>query len=193
MEVRDALYIIFGYLLGSILFARLGGLIFKRQTLWRKVRTRTGHNECVYIRRVRCGVFTLCGDLLKGFFRSFLYRSGELPENPLMLSFVMAARSWAIFCRFMTLNTAAKALRQRSGAFGAAALDPSVRFGGHLHFFSCVVKINPELLPHSGDVYSGGHLHGLAGAKPLSSSAFLLIAASVLAKLFMSAEEKRTL
>ena len=30
MEVRDALYIIFGYLLGSILFARLGGLIFKK-------------------------------------------------------------------------------------------------------------------------------------------------------------------
>lgn len=40
-EVRDALYIIFGYLLGSILFARLGGLIFKKTDIMAESRTRT--------------------------------------------------------------------------------------------------------------------------------------------------------
>ncbi len=65
----------------------------------------------------RCGVFTLCGDLLKGFFRSFLYRRGELPENPLMLSFVMAARSWAIFCRFYDIKHGGKGIAATFGCF----------------------------------------------------------------------------
>ena len=92
MEVRDALYIIFGYLLGSILFARLGGLIFKKTDIMAESPDKNpGTMNAFTYGGFRCGVFTLCGDLLKGFFPIFLYRSGELPENPLMLSFVMAA------------------------------------------------------------------------------------------------------
>lgn len=92
MEVRDALYIIFGYLLGSILFARLGGLIFKTTDFMAESPDKNpGTMNAFTYGGFRCGVFTLCGDLLKGFFPVFLYRSGELPENPLMLSFVMAA------------------------------------------------------------------------------------------------------
>ena len=92
MEVRDALYIIFGYLLGSILFARLGGLIFKKTDIMAESPDKNpGTMNAFTYGGFRCGVFTLCGDLFKGFLPVFLYRSGELPENPLMLSFVMAA------------------------------------------------------------------------------------------------------
>ena len=84
MEVRDALYIIFGYLLGSILFARLGGLIFKTTDIMAESPDKNpGTMNAFTYGGFRCGVFTLCGDLLKGFFPVFLYRSGELPENPL--------------------------------------------------------------------------------------------------------------
>lgn len=83
MEMRDALYIIFGYLLGSILFARLGGLIFKKTDIMAESPDKNpGTMNAFTYGGFRCGVFTLCGDLLKGFFPVFLYRSGELPENP---------------------------------------------------------------------------------------------------------------
>ena len=84
MEVRDALYIIFGYLLGSILFARLGGLIFKKTDIMAESPDKNpGTMNAFTYGGFRCGVFTLCGDLFKGFLPVFLYRSGELPENPL--------------------------------------------------------------------------------------------------------------
>ena len=66
MEVRDALYIIFGYLLGSILFARLGGLIFKKTDIMAESPDKNpGTMNAFTYGGFRCGVFTLCGDLLK--------------------------------------------------------------------------------------------------------------------------------
>ena len=153
MEVRDALYIIFGYLLGSILFARLGGLIFKKTDIMAESPDKNpGTMNAFTYGGFRCGVFTLCGDLLKGFFPVFLYRSGELPENPLMLSFVMAAPILGHILPFYDIKHGGKGI---AATYILAAI--------------CTVWLEPNRYIVFG---------------------FLLIAASVLAKLFMSAEEK---
>lgn len=137
MEVRDALYIIFGYLLGSILFARLGGLIFKKTDIMAESPDKNpGTMNAFTYGGFRCGVFTLCGDLFKGFLPVFLYRSGELPENPLMLSFVMAAPVLGHILPFYDIKHGGKGIAATFGCFLGLLphWDPSVRFGEHLHF-----------------------------------------------------------
>ena len=118
MEVRDALYIIFGYLLGSILFARLGGLIFKKTDIMAESPDKNpGTMNAFTYGGFRCGVFTLCGDLFKGFLPVFLYRSGELPENPLMLSFVMAAPVLGHILPFYDIKHGGKGIAATFGCF----------------------------------------------------------------------------
>ena len=94
----------------------------------------------------RCGVFTLCGDLLKGFFPVFLYRSGELPENPLMLSFVMAAPVLGHILPFYDIKHGGKGIAATFGCFLGLLPHwiPLCVLAGIFIFFSCVVKINPN-------------------------------------------------
>lgn len=83
MEVRDALYIIFGYLLGSILFARLGGLIFKKTDIMAESPDKNpGTMNAFTYGGFRCGVFTLCGDLLKGFFSDLFVPQRRTARKP---------------------------------------------------------------------------------------------------------------
>lgn len=72
----------FGYLLGSILFARLGGLIFKKTDIMAESPDKNpGTMNAFTYGGFRCGVFTLCGDLLKGFFRSFCIAAENCPKT----------------------------------------------------------------------------------------------------------------
>ena len=94
----------------------------------------------------RCGVFTLCGDLFKGFLPVFLYRSGELPENPLMLSFVMAAPVLGHILPFYDIKHGGKGIAATFGCFLGLLPHwiPLCVLASIFIFFSCVVKINPN-------------------------------------------------
>ena len=169
MEVRDALYIIFGYLLGSILFARLGGLIFKKTDIMAE-----------------------SGDLFKGFLPVFLYRSGELPENPLMLSFVMAAPVLGHILPFYDIKHGGKGIAATFGCFLGLLPHwiPLCVLASIFIFFSCVVKINPNYYRTVATYILAAICTVWLEPNRYIVFGFLLIAASVLAKLFMSAEEK---
>lgn len=193
MEVRDALYIIFGYLLGSILFARLGGLIFKKTDIMAESPDKNpGTMNAFTYGGFWCGVFTLCGDLLKGFFPVFLYRSGELPENPLMLSFVMAAPILGHILPFYDIKHGGKGIAATFGCFLGLLPHwiPLCVLAGIFIFFSCVVKINPNYYRTVATYILAAICTVWLEPNHYIVFGFLLIAASVLAKLFMSAEEK---
>ena len=122
----------------------------------------------------------MCGDLLKGFFPVFLYRSGELPENPLMLSFVMAAPVLGHILPFYDIKHGGKGIAATFGCFLA----------GSFIFFSCGVKINPNYYRTVATYILAAICTVWLEPNHYIVFGFLLIAASVLAKLFMSAEEK---
>ena len=140
----------------------------------------------------RCGVFTLCGDLLKGFFPVFLYRSGELPENPLMLSFVMAAPVLGHILPFYDIKHGGKGIAATFGCFLGLLphWTPLCVLAGIFIFFSCVVKINPNYYRTVATYILAAICTVWLEPNRYIVFGFLLIAASVLAKLFMSAEEK---
>ena len=169
MEVRDALYIIFGYLLGSILFARLGGLIFKKTDIMAE-----------------------SPDKNPGTIPVFLYRSGELPENPLMLSFVMAAPVLGHILPFYDIKHGGKGIAATFGCFLGLLPHwiPLCVLAGIFIFFSCVVKINPNYYRTVATYILAAICTVWLEPNHYIVFGFLLIAASVLAKLFMSAEEK---
>lgn len=82
MEVRDALYIIFGYLLGSILFARLGGLIFKKTDIMAESPDKNpGTMNAFTYGGFRCGVFNVVRRPVKGLFSDlFVPRRRTAPK-----------------------------------------------------------------------------------------------------------------
>lgn len=117
----------------------------------------------------RCGVFTLCGDLLKDFLPVFLYRSGELPENPLMLSFVMAAPVLGHILPFYDIKRGGKGIAATFGCYLGLLPHwiPLCVLAGIFIFFSCVVKINPNYYRTVATYILAAICTGLSGAKPL--------------------------
>ena len=68
------LYILLGYLSGSVLYARIAAKVFhKPQLLQCSPDQNPGAANAFQYGGFWCGVFTLSGDLLKGFLPVFLY------------------------------------------------------------------------------------------------------------------------
>ena len=187
------IYALIGYLSGSVLYAEVFCGIFGRKNAIEQSRdANPGTANAFLYGGFWCGVFTLCGDLLKGFFPVFLYRSGELPENPLMLSFVMAAPVLGHILPFYDIKHGGKGIAATFGCFLGLLPHwiPLCVLAGIFIFFSCVVKINPNYYRTVATYILAAICTVWLEPNRYIVFGFLLIAASVLAKLFMSAEEK---
>lgn len=86
---RDLCFILLGYLLGSVLFARVWGKVVAGKDITQDAPDQNpGTTNAFRNGGVLCGLLTLVCDLLKGFVPVFLYlRAGSGPA----LGFVMAA------------------------------------------------------------------------------------------------------
>ena len=74
-------YALFGYICGSILFARVAAALFHQDREYEK--SEDGNPGTVNAFRYGgfwCGLITLCGDLLKGFIPVFLFASTHEEE-----------------------------------------------------------------------------------------------------------------
>lgn len=89
--IRDIVFILAGYLSGSVLYARVFARLFKIENF---TEISPDHNpgaaNAFHYGGFRCGVLTLVCDLLKGFLPVFLYMKLR-PEAGLSLCLVMAA------------------------------------------------------------------------------------------------------
>ena len=75
------MYMILGYLSGSVLFARVFSGIFQKEGVIENSRDRNpGTANAFMYGGFWCGVFTLAGDLLKGFLPVFLFMHSGMPE-----------------------------------------------------------------------------------------------------------------
>lgn len=85
------LYIVLGYLSGSILFARIAaGLFHKNTILTESADANPGTSNAFVYGGFWCGIFTLSGDLLKGFLPVYLFLHTQ-HASALPFSFILAA------------------------------------------------------------------------------------------------------
>lgn len=103
---RAIWFALMGYLSGSVLFARLAAGLFDKQEIIRESKdANPGAANAFQYGGFFCGLFVVCGDLLKGFWPVCAYRSGGgVDQAPLLTALVLAApvlgHAFPLFFRF---------------------------------------------------------------------------------------------
>ncbi|NLO83929.1 MAG: glycerol-3-phosphate acyltransferase [Clostridiales bacterium] len=93
MTARDLLYILFGYLSGSVLYALIFSSLLQRKDIISQSRDQNPGTANAFIYGgFWCGFLTLSGDVLKGFLPVYLFVQGmPLPTISKASAFVLAA------------------------------------------------------------------------------------------------------
>lgn len=142
------LFILFGYLSGSLLFARIMMPLFhKNGELEKSKDGNPGAANAFLYGGTMCGALTLIGDLLKGCLPVYLYLH-LVPEqvNPMSLALVLAApvvgHAYSVFFRFQ----GGKGIATSFGCMLGLMMDyrPLVILAVSFLFFSLVVRIQPH-------------------------------------------------
>ena len=144
---RYILYVIAGYLSGSVLYARVMCHLFGGEAALLDCKdSNPGTSNAFACGGFACGALTLTGDLLKGIVPVWLFvRSGE-PITPTALALVLAApvagHAFPCFYGFH----GGKGIAVSFGCLlGLIPLwEPVLLFAGCFIFFSVVVKITPH-------------------------------------------------
>lgn len=188
------LYILLGYLSGSVLYARIAAKVFhKPQLLQCSPDQNPGAANAFQYGGFWCGVFTLSGDLLKGFLPVFLYYRA-VPEggNALLEALALAApvlgHTFPVFFRFRGGKGIAVSFGCLLGLFPywqAAGLLAALFI-----FFSVVLVISPHFY-RTAATYLTAAVTMEFLVKPLPVRlGFWLMTAVVLLRLHMSVEER---
>ncbi len=141
--LRDILYIIAGYLSGSILFARVIGELMKKDITEGTRDGNPGTTNAFRVGGFCCGALTLCGDLVKGFLPVYAYLQG-VPTGALAL--VIAApvigHIFPLFYRFHGGKGIATTFGCLLGLF--PEIFPAALMALVFLFFSLVLRILPH-------------------------------------------------
>lgn len=198
MVVRDFLYIIFGYLCGSILFARVfGQVLYDRDVTEDGADRNPGTFNAFKCGGILCGVLTLICDIAKGIVPVYLYISGvEDSDFGLALTFVIAApvlgHIFPVFYHFKGGKGIAVSFGTLLGLF--PMMMPVLILAATFIFFSLVVKISPHYYRTIASFSSASILILIFAGCPLSVTVgFLISSVAVTTKLFRSTEEKESL
>ena len=198
MTARDGIFILFGYLCGSILFARVfGGVLFGRDVTADGEDKNPGTFNAFKCGGFLCGVLTLIFDLAKGILPVYLYIRGLEDEPGLALAFVIASpvlgHIFPVFYRFSGGKGIAVSFGTLLGLFPSMMM-PALLLAASFIFFSLVVKISPHY-------YRTIVAYGVASVLilvfadcPLAVAVgFLISSVAITTKLFRSTEEKESL
>ena len=141
-------YALFGYICGSILFARVAAALFHQDREYEK--SEDGNPGTVNAFRYGgfwCGLITLCGDLLKGFIPVFLFASTHEEEiffmpGALVLAAPVLGHAFPLFHRF----SGGKGIAVSFGCLlGLMPFwRPFVILAGFFLLFSLIVVITPN-------------------------------------------------
>lgn len=195
---RDLMYIISGYLLGSVLFAR----VFS-QAIYRRDVTEDGDDKNPgTFNAFKCGgfllgVLTLICDLAKGIIPVYMYiRGAGEGEHSLALAFVICApvvgHAFPVFYRFRGGKGIAVSFGTLIGLF--PDLMPGLFLAAAFIFFSVIIIVNPHYY-RTIAAYSAANLLMLifSGGELAVTVGFLISSVCVNIRLLRSAEEKETL
>ena len=99
----------FGYLCGSILFARVYGALFGKDLISNSTDGNPGTSNAFIYGGMLCGTLTLLGDLIKGFLPVFLYLYMTRGNMDIYLAPVLFPPCSGIFSPAFTAFAAARA------------------------------------------------------------------------------------
>ena len=190
-----AAWVLFGYLSGSILYARIFAKLFRKEDMIEKSRDRNpGAGNAFMYGGFWCGVLTLTCDILKGFFPVYLFMQYAPDISPDMLSiaFVMAApvvgHAFPVFYKGRGGKGIAVTFGCLLGLF--PFLEPFAILAAFFIFFSCILRINPHYY-RTLAAYMCALIGMLLWVKqPMVLLGFAIIAVVVSSRMLLSEEEK---
>ena len=186
--VVSLVFILFGYLSGSVLYARVFASLFgRRDILSQSADQNPGTANAFKYGGFYCGLCTLVFDLFKGFLPVYAYVKCGSAE-PLVTALVVAApvlgHAFPLFYRFRGGKGIAVSFGALAGLY--PALVPLLTLAFFFIAFSTVVKITPNF--HRTGVTYVCTL--IALSKSAAAPGFAIITAIVLLRLRLSREER---
>lgn len=194
--METAMYVLLGYLSGSVLYAKVFTRIFQKEGAIEQSNDQNpGTANAFLFGGFWCGILTLAGDLLKGFLPVFLFVHGIMPRRPdaLLSALVIAApvigHAFPIFYEF-------KGGKGIAVTFGCLLglcpfWKPVAVLALFFIFFSVVLRITPHFYRTlAAYVFSLAVILCMVDGKVLKAG-FFLITVTVCGRLLLSREEKQ--
>lgn len=191
---RVILFVILGYLSGSVLYANVFGKIFKKENI---LEESCDHNpgaaNAFQYGGFWCGLLTLCCDLLKGFFPVFLFSRQTPAEGAeFAMAFVLAApvlgHVFPAFSRFQ----GGKGITTTFGCLLGLVPNglPSLLLAAFFILFSVVVRISPHFYRTLAAYFCALLAMPVFGVDPGICVGFFIITAAVSLRFHLSREER---
>ncbi len=192
--VYTMMFILFGYLSGSLMFARILLPLFHKEEELADCKDRNpGATNAFLCGGTLCGVLTLIGDVAKGAVPVYLFLTLR-PEagSGAALPFVMAApvlgHAYPVFFRFL----GGKGIATSFGCLLGLAMDsrPLLLLAASFLFFSLVVRIQPHFYRTMIAFLTALVAIAAVVRSTVITFGFLLICGVVCLKLHQSKEER---
>ncbi len=196
--VKDIVFVLLGYLSGSILFARISAGVFQKDNMIECSRDGNPGTANAFVNGgFPCGVLTLTGDLLKGFAPVFLYihtadpALGYPPALPFVMTAPVIGHAFPVYYRFRGGKGIAATFGILLGLL--PIWQPVAALAFFFIFFSVVLRISPHfhrtLAAYAGTLllllYMGGPGNVWMG--------FVMITIVVSIRMLASKEEKEAM
>ena len=201
--IRMVLFVLLGYLSGSVLYANIAVALFGKQGALEQSNDRNpGTANAFQYGGFGCGVVTLAGDLLKGYLPVHLYLSGALAgvfsgaEAPAWgLTLVLLAPVVGHVFSCLHHFHGGKGIAVTFGSLLGLAPDllPLCVFAAAFIFFSTVIRISPDFYRTIAAYLATGVLMGVLHPSLSVRLGFYLITGVVCYRMYSSDEEKEKL
>ena len=201
--IRMVLFVLLGYLSGSVLYANIAVALFGKQGVLERSSDRNpGTANAFQYGGFGCGVVTLAGDLLKGYLPVHLYLSGALAgvfsgaEAPAWgLTLVLLAPVVGHVFSCLHHFHGGKGIAVTFGVLLGLAPDllPLCVFAAVFIFFSTVIRISPDFYRTIAAYLATGVLMGVLHPSLAVRLGFYLITGVVCYRMYSSDEEKEKL
>ena len=191
--MRACFFAVFGYLCGSVLFARLFSAAMGKDILCSSKDGNPGTSNAFQYGGFFCGLLTLLGDLCKGFLPVWLFLRTEEPPPllPLVLAAPVLGHAFPVFYGFRGGKGIAVSFGCLLGLL--PIWQPLAVFIGAFLFFSLVVRIKPHFQRTIAAYLAGLLLMALTHQAGAVMLGFSLIAAVVFLRLHLSKEPREAL
>lgn len=189
------IFIIWGYLSGSVLFAQVFSSLFGKKGIIENSRDRNpGTANAFLYGGFWCGLLTLAGDLLKGFLPVFCFFHSSMPEasgslfNALVIAAPVVGHVFPLFYGFRGGKGIAVTFGCLLGLL--PVWQPLAAMIVFFLFFSLILRITPHY-HRTLAAYLCSAAAVLCAAEPETAKAgFLMIAVTVCLRIIASKEEK---
>lgn len=190
--LRMLTYILAGYLSGSILFARLFGMLLKNSIITDNGKDKNpGAANAFKYGGFLCGMLTLFFDMLKGFLPVYMYLRME-PGGNIGLIFVLSApvlgHNFSIFNKLHGGKGIAVSFGCLLGCF--PDLTPALSLAVPFIFFSVILKVSPHYYRTFLSYISAFIIMIFLKQNPAVVIGFFIILGAVGIKLHTSTENK---